>query len=88
MNVQDMSAIVRGAASVVPMIAARVLDIPTDKRAVNGGATALGHPIGASGARVIATLLGAFRARNGRREIASLCIDGGEATTMAIELTD
>jgi acetyl-CoA C-acetyltransferase len=53
---------------------------------VNGGACALGHPIGASGARVIATLLGALRHRGGKRGVASLCIGGGEATAVGIEL--
>ena len=53
---------------------------------VHGGACALGHPIGASGARIIVTLLGALRKLGKRRGIASLCIGGGEATAMAIEL--
>ena len=53
---------------------------------VNGGAIALGHPIGASGARIIVTLLGALKRTGGKRGIASLCIGGGEATAMAIEL--
>ncbi|MFC4595939.1 acetyl-CoA C-acyltransferase [Sphingobium tyrosinilyticum] len=74
--------------AVVPMIAARELDIPADALNVNGGATALGHPIGASGARIIATLLGALRLRGGRGGVASLCIGGGEATAMAFELVD
>jgi hypothetical protein len=53
---------------------------------VNGGACALGHPIGASGARLVVTLLNALRTRGGRRGIATLCIGGGEATAVAIEL--
>jgi len=53
---------------------------------VNGGACALGHPIGATGARIVTTLLHALRARGKKRGIASLCIGGGEATAIAIEL--
>ncbi len=52
---------------------------------MNGGACALGHPIGASGARILATLLAALKARDGRRGVASLCIGGGEAVAMAVE---
>jgi len=62
------------------------LGIPADKLNVNGGALALGHPIGASGARLIVTLLNALKARGGRRGVASLCIGGGEATAIALEL--
>ena len=62
------------------------LGIPADKLNVNGGALALGHPIGASGARLIVTLLNALKARGGRRGVASLCIGGGEATAIAVEL--
>lgn len=72
--------------AVVAMIAAKDLNIPGEKLNVNGGATALGHPIGASGARIIATLLGALENRGLKRGIASLCIGGGEATAMAFEL--
>jgi acetyl-CoA C-acetyltransferase len=72
--------------AVVAMIAARELSIPDEKLNVNGGATALGHPIGASGARIVATLLAALQARGGKRGVASLCIGGGEATAVAIEL--
>jgi acetyl-CoA C-acetyltransferase len=68
------------------MLAARELDIPDEKLNVNGGACALGHPIGASGARILATLVAALQARGGRRGLASLCIGGGEATAMAVEL--
>jgi acetyl-CoA C-acetyltransferase len=53
---------------------------------VHGGACALGHPIGASGARIVVTLLGALRKRGLKRGVASLCIGGGEATAMAVEL--
>jgi acetyl-CoA C-acetyltransferase len=77
---------VNEAFAVVAMIAARDLGIPEDKLNVNGGATALGHPLGASGARIIATLLGALENRGLRRGVASLCIGGGEATAMAVEL--
>ncbi|WDD95513.1 acetyl-CoA C-acetyltransferase [Burkholderia sp. FERM BP-3421] len=72
--------------AVVAMAAMRDHDLPHDKVNVNGGACALGHPIGASGARILVTLLGALRARGGRRGVASLCIGGGEATAMGIEL--
>ncbi len=77
---------VNEAFAVVAMIAQRELGIPREKLNVNGGATALGHPIGASGARVLTTLLAALKARGGRRGLASLCIGGGEATAMAVEL--
>jgi len=70
----------------VAMIAMRDLAIPHDKINVHGGATALGHPIGASGARVLATLLSALETHGGRKGVASLCIGGGEATAMAVEL--
>lgn len=73
--------------AVVPMAAARDLGIPRDKLNVNGGACALGHPIGATGARLIVTLLHAMEKNNVQRGIASLCIGGGEATAIAIELT-
>jgi len=56
------------------------------KMNVNGGATALGHPIGASGARVLTTLLAALQARGGRKGMASLCIGGGEAVALAVEI--
>src|SRR4249919_1266826 len=62
------------------------LDIPHDRLNVNGGALALGHPIGASGARLIVTLLHALQARGGKRGVASLCIGGGEATAVAVEI--
>jgi acetyl-CoA C-acetyltransferase len=77
---------VNEAFAVVAMIAARDLGIPDDKLNVNGGATALGHPIGASGARIMATLLAALQARGLKRGVASLCIGGGEATAVALEL--
>jgi acetyl-CoA C-acetyltransferase len=62
------------------------LNLPHAKVNVNGGACALGHPIGASGARLIVTLLHALKARGGKRGIASLCIGGGEATAIAVEM--
>jgi len=70
----------------VAMFAMRDLGIPHDKINVNGGGTALGHPIGASGTRIIVTLLAALKAHGKTRGIASLCIGGGEATAVAVEL--
>ena len=72
--------------AVVPMAAMRELELPHAKVNVNGGACAIGHPIGASGARLIVTLIYALRSRGGKRGIASLCLGGGEATAVAIEL--
>ena len=72
--------------AVVTMAAMRDLDLPADKVNVNGGACALGHPIGASGARILVTLLAAMKARGAKRGVASLCIGGGEATAMAVEM--
>jgi acetyl-CoA C-acetyltransferase len=77
---------VNEAFAVVAMIAMRDLDIPHAKINVNGGACALGHPIGASGARILATLLGALKNRGGKRGVAGICIGGGEATAVALEL--
>ncbi len=77
---------VNEAFAVVAMIAMRDLAIPHEKMNVNGGACALGHPIGASGARIIATLIAALRQGGLKRGVASLCIGGGEATAMALEL--
>ncbi len=71
--------------AVVAMAAMRDLGLPHDKVNVNGGACALGHPIGASGARILVTLMAAMKARGARRGVASLCIGGGEATAMAVE---
>ena len=70
----------------VAMIAMHDLGIPHDRINVHGGATALGHPIGASGARVLATLLSALETHGGTKGVASLCIGGGEATAMSVEL--
>jgi len=72
--------------AVVTMAAMHDLKLPHEKVNVNGGACALGHPIGASGARLIVTLLHALKARGGKRGIASLCIGGGEATALAVEM--
>ncbi|MBS0284976.1 MAG: acetyl-CoA C-acyltransferase [Proteobacteria bacterium] len=72
----------------VSMIAMHDLGLDHARVNVNGGATALGHPIGASGARIIATLIAALQNRGGRRGVASLCIGGGEATAVALELVD
>jgi len=76
---------VNEAFAVVPMVFMRELDIPHYKVNVNGGACALGHPIGASGARIIVTLLHALEARGLKRGIAAICIGGGEGTAIAIE---
>jgi acetyl-CoA C-acetyltransferase len=72
--------------AVVTMAAMHEFDLPHDKVNVHGGACALGHPIGASGARIIVTLLGALRQAGLKRGVASLCIGGGEATAFALEL--
>ncbi len=72
--------------AMVPMIAMKELGIPAEKLNVNGGGTALGHPIGASGARIIATLVAALQNRGLKRGIAALCIGGGEGTAIAIEV--
>ncbi|MDG2533084.1 acetyl-CoA C-acyltransferase [Sphingomonas sp. HITSZ_GF] len=79
---------VNEAFAAVAMIAMRELSLDHGVVNVNGGACALGHPIGASGARVLATLLSALEARGARRGLASLCIGGGEATAMAVEMLD
>ncbi|MQP68624.1 acetyl-CoA C-acyltransferase [Niveispirillum sp. SYP-B3756] len=71
--------------AIVAMAAMRDLDLPHDKVNVHGGACALGHPIGASGARILVTLLAALQRYGLRRGVASLCIGGGEATAMAVE---
>ena len=72
--------------AVVPMALMADLKVPHEKVNVNGGACALGHPIGASGARIIVTLLHALQARGLKKGLATLCIGGGEATAMAVEL--
>jgi acetyl-CoA C-acetyltransferase len=72
--------------AVVAMAAIRDLGLPRDIVNINGGACALGHPIGASGARIVAALINALRQEGGKRGIAAICIGGGEATAMAVEL--
>jgi acetyl-CoA C-acetyltransferase len=72
--------------SVVQMAAMRELGLPYEKVNVNGGAVALGHPIGASGTRILVTLIHALKSRGGKTGVASLCIGGGMGVAMAIEL--
>jgi acetyl-CoA C-acetyltransferase len=72
--------------AVVTMAAMKEHGLPHDRVNIHGGACALGHPIGASGARILVTLIGALRKTGGKRGVASLCIGGGEATAMAIEI--
>jgi acetyl-CoA C-acetyltransferase len=72
--------------AVVTMAAMKDLNLPHDKVNIHGGACALGHPIGASGARILVTLLGALKKTGGKRGVASLCIGGGEATALAVEM--
>jgi acetyl-CoA C-acetyltransferase len=77
---------VNEAFAAVAMAAMNEHGIPHDKINIHGGACALGHPIGASGARIIVTLIGALKKTGGKRGVAALCIGGGEATAMAIEM--
>ena len=70
----------------VTMAAMKEFDLPHNKVNIHGGACALGHPIGASGARILVTLIGALRKTGGKKGVASLCIGGGEATAVAIEM--
>ena len=77
---------VNEAFAVVAMVAMHELSLDHAKVNVNGGACALGHPIGASGARILATLLAGLQNRDQKRGVASLCIGGGEAVAMAVEL--
>ncbi|MFC2952970.1 thiolase family protein [Marinicaulis aureus] len=72
--------------SVVPLAAMRELKLPAEKVNIHGGAIALGHPIGASGSRILVTLISALQQTGGKRGVASLCIGGGEATSVAVEL--
>lgn len=72
--------------SVVPLAAMRELKLPAEKVNIHGGAIALGHPIGASGARILVTLINALQQTGGKKGVASLCIGGGEATSLAVEL--
>jgi acetyl-CoA C-acetyltransferase len=77
---------VNEAFSVVPMAAMKELGIPHEKLNVNGGAVALGHPIGASGARTLVTLINAMRRRGAKIGVDSLCIGGGEAVALGVEV--
>jgi acetyl-CoA C-acetyltransferase len=77
---------VNEAFAAVTMAAMAEFKLPHDIVNVNGGAVALGHPIGASGARIVVTLLGALKARGLKRGLAALCIGGGEATALAVEM--
>jgi len=79
---------VNEAFAVVALIAMHDLGIPHDKLNVHGGACALGHPIGASGARIIVTLINGLKQRGLKRGVAAVCIGGGEATAVAVELID
>ena len=72
--------------AVVTMAAMHDLKLPAEKVNIHGGACALGHPIGASGARIVVSLLGALKKYGGKRGVASLCIGGGEATALAVEM--
>ena len=72
--------------ALVALLPHKLLGIPLEKINVNGGACSLGHPLGTSGARIVVTLLYALKARGLKRGVASLCIGGGEATAIAIEL--
>lgn len=86
-NINDIDLFeINEAFSVVPLHSIRELGIPRDKVNVNGGAVSLGHPIGASGARILTTLIYALKHRNLKRGLATLCIGGGEANAMIIEL--
>ena len=86
-NVEDVDLFeINEAFAMVTMMAMDELALPHDKVNVNGGACALGHPLGASGARILVTLLHALKQRKKTRGVASLCIGGGEATSIAIEM--
>lgn len=74
--------------AIVPMIAMQELNISHDKLNVHGGACALGHPLGTSGARIVVTLIHALKQRQLKRGIAAICIGGGEALALAVELCD
>jgi acetyl-CoA C-acetyltransferase len=86
-NVGDVDLFeVNEAFAVVAMAAEKELSIPREKLNVRGGAISLGHPIGASGARILITLISALREQGLRRGLAGICIGGGEATAIALEL--
>jgi len=78
---------VNEAFSIVPILFMRARDVPHDRVNIHGGACALGHPIGASGARIVVTLLNAMERRGAKRGVAAICIGGGEATAIAVERT-
>ena len=87
MKVKDVDLFeINEAFSVVPMAAMKDVGIPHEKLNVHGGAVSLGHPIGASGARTLVSLLNALKQRGGKVGIDALCIGGGEAVAMAVEL--
>ena len=87
MRIEDIDLFeINEAFAVVPMAAMKELGIPHEKVNVYGGAVALGHPIGASGARTLVTLLNAMKQRGARVGVDALCIGGGEAVAMAVEL--
>ena len=86
MGAHGQIVLVARAGAVVALANNKLLGLEGSKVNVRGGAVVLGHPIGASGARIIVTLLGALKERGGRRGVAALCIGGGEATAVAIEL--
>ena len=77
---------VNEAFAAVTLAAMSEFDLPHEIVNIHGGACALGHPIGASGARIVVTLLGALRKTGGKRGVAALCIGGGEATALALEM--
>ncbi len=79
---------VNEAFAIVPMVVMKDLDIPREKMNVHGGACVMGHPIGASGARIVVTLIHALKQRSLKRGIAAICIGGGEATALAIEMME
>ena len=86
-SVGDVDAFeINEAFAVVTLAAIASMSLPADRVNMHGGACALGHPIGASGARILATLMGVLKSTGGKRGVASLCIGGGEATAMAIEM--
>jgi acetyl-CoA C-acetyltransferase len=85
-NVRDVDLFeINEAFAVVVMAAMQELDLPADKVNIHGGACAMGHPIGCSGARIIVTLLHAMKQNDLKRGMASVCIGGGEATAIALE---
>lgn len=87
MSLEDIDLFeINEAFSVVALAAKDQLGIPLDKLNIHGGAIALGHPIGASGARILTTLLYALRRINGKYGLATLCIGGGEASALIVEL--